>query len=358
MYQPVVEIDLNALQHNLQRIQYYAPDAQILAMVKSDAYGHGLIEAARSLSGANALGVARAHEAKALIDAKIKHKVVLLEGCFSQEEFDWAVQHNIEFVIHSQQQLELFLAQKPKRAIKIWLKLDTGMHRLGFDSAQFIAAYKQLQASQFCSGIVCMTHFSCADEIDNEINAQQMTQFENVCAGLDSQQSIANSAVILTQSTEIKDWVRPGIALYGASPLEAQAAIDFNLIPVMTFKAKVTAIKTVAKGESVGYGQKWTADKPSKIAVIGVGYGDGYPRHAQNGTPIVIKDQEVHLVGRVSMDMITADITDTDNITVGDDVTLWGKGLPCEAVASKSDTISYTLFCGITKRVKRVYLGQ
>jgi alanine racemase len=368
MYQPVVEIDLGAVRHNLARVKDHAKGAKILAMVKADGYGHGIVEVAKSLANADALGVARTHEAVELVDAGVTQKIVLMEGCFSLEEYQWAHDNHVQVVIHTPSQLEQFLAFGATHPMLVWLKLDTGMHRLGFTEQEFLKAHQRLSECPHCADLVVMTHFACADDITNPLNENQMSTFEQTCRTLSSPQSVANSATILSRPDRIKDWVRPGIILYGTSPLLGSQSVDFELLPVMTFKANIIAIKSVLKGESVGYGCDWVAQKDSEIAVVGVGYGDGYPRHAKNGTPMLVhskgsapqvsEPQRAHLVGRVSMDMITADVTELANITVGDQVTLWGVGLPAESVAEHASTISYTLYCGITKRVKRHYLNR
>lgn len=356
MYQPVVEIDLNALQHNLAKVRQFAPQAKVLAMVKADGYGHGLVEVARSLHEADALGVARASEAQILIAAGVNTPLVLMEGCLDQDELTWAIKNHVQLTIQNQQQLDAFLALGCATPSTVWLKLDTGMHRLGFEPTNFIQAYEQLVACQHCQQIVNMMHFACADDLSDTFNESQYELFEQFTAKLDAPQSVANSATILSRPERQKDWVRPGIVLYGTSPVIGTESLDFDLKPVMTLRANVIAIKPVKQGQSVGYGRDWFADRDSVIAVLGVGYGDGYPRHAKNGTPVLVKGQRVPLVGRVSMDMITVDVTDLAKIEVGDPVTLWGDNLPSEDVARCADTLSYTLYCGITNRVKRVYV--
>ncbi|MDC2889552.1 alanine racemase [Psychrosphaera algicola] len=356
MYQPTADINLSALNHNLTQIKKRVKHANVLAMVKADGYGHGIVPVAQSLAAANAFGVARASEAKELVDAQINKPVVLVEGCFDLDEYQWALQSGVQVAIHTPVQLEQFLSLKTSKRITVWLKLDTGMHRLGFSPTQFKTAFQQLEQCQHCVDIISMTHFACADDLENPLNEMQLSEFEQTCSGLEGQQSVANSALILSRPDKIKDWVRPGIALYGSSPIEGSQSQDFDLRPVMTFKANIIAINAIPKGHTVGYGCGWTADKDSTIAVVAVGYGDGYPRHAQNGTPVLINDQKAPLVGRVSMDMITVDISELTNVNIGDSVVLWGEGLPAEEIAICASTISYTLFCGITRRVKRNYI--
>lgn len=356
MYQPTVDIDLAALNYNLMQVKKLVKQANVLAMVKADGYGHGIVPVAKSLIAADAFGVARASEAKELVAANIVKPLVLVEGCFSLEEYQWAVENGVQIAIHTSAQLDQFLSLHTKKRVTVWLKLDTGMHRLGFSPVEFKLAYKKLEQCPHCADVISMTHFACADDLDNPLNDKQLAEFEQACLGLNGKQSIANSALILSRPERTKDWVRPGIALYGSSPLSPRPLTDVELRPVMTFKANIIAINAISKGQSVGYGCGWTAEKDSTIAVVAVGYGDGYPRHAPNGTPILIKGQKAPLVGRVSMDMITVDISELTNVNIGDSVVLWGKGLPAEEIAALASTISYTLFCGITRRVKRNYL--
>lgn len=356
MYQPTVEIDLTALRHNLAQVQQRAGQAKVVAMVKADGYGHGLIATAEALASADALGVARCHEAKMLLDAGINTPVILMEGCFTDDEWAWAIANQVQFVIHNPEQLEHFLHLNLITPVTVWLKLDNGMHRLGFAPDEFISAHHQLTAHDNCRDIVNMMHFAAADDLDDPLNGIQIGSFEQITEQLTGAKSVANSATILTQPSRTYDWVRPGIILYGSSPVIGSTSAEYNLKPVMTFKANIIAIKEVQAGESVGYGRDWYAKKATTVAIVGVGYGDGYPRHAKSGTPVLINGKMASLVGRVSMDMIAIELPENSNSQVGDVVTLWGQGLPAEVVAEAASTISYTLFCGITNRVAKQYI--
>jgi alanine racemase len=351
----VAEISLKALKHNLERVRSLAPDSKVLAMIKADAYGHGIEAIAKALPDADALGVARVGEAIELREAGVSSELVLMEGCFDLEEYQQAAVYNLQLVIHTQQQLEAFLELDLTAPLKVWLKLDTGMHRLGFDTDEFHQALSQLKQSSNCHpDIVLMSHMACADDISSSMNQLQVDEFVEAVAKQPYALSMANSATIISMPDMRLDWVRPGLLLYGCSPMVGHVAQDHGLQPVMTFSTKVIAVKTVKAGEFVGYGSRWQATQDTHIAVLAVGYGDGYPRHAQDGTPVMIKGVRYPLVGRVAMDMMTVDIGDT-HIQVGDEAILWGGELPAEEVATHADTISYTLFCGITRRVlKRV----
>ena len=352
-----VEINTAAVKHNLTRINTLAPNARVLAMVKADGYGHNAVKMAQALSESDAFGVARIGEAIELREAGIDNQIVLMEGCFDVQEYELAIEHGFQLSIHNNIQLEQFLSLSPDKPVVVWLKLDTGMHRLGFTVEGYRAAYEALRKCDHCAaGIVLMTHFACADDVQHTFNEQQLSLFHQASSGLNGQISVANSATILTRQDRHFNWVRPGIILYGASPVLNTTAADFDLLPVMTFKSNVIAVKTIKRGERVGYGGDWQAERDTRIAVIAAGYGDGYPRHAKSGTPVFINGERCPLVGRVSMDMITVDVTDAGSVEIGDKVTLWGNGLPAEEIATWASTISYTLFCGITNRVKRVYL--
>ena len=347
----VAEINLKALRHNLEKIKQLAPKSNIVAMIKADAYGHGIEAIAKALTKADALGVARVGEAIELRKAGVNNELVLMEGCFDADEYQSAAEHNLQLVIHTQVQLEQFLGLELTTPLKVWLKLDTGMHRLGFDSAEFSRALERLQHSNNCHPeIILMSHMACADEADSPLNTKQIELFQQTVADQSYPLSLANSATIIAYPDMHLDWVRPGLMLYGCSPMAGQTAGAHGLMPVMKFLTKVIAVKDVNKGEFVGYGSRWQAQKNTRIAVLAVGYGDGYPRHAKDGTPVVIAGKRYPLVGRVSMDMISVEIGEAE-INVGDEATLWGGDLPAEEVAGFADTISYTLFCGITRRV-------
>jgi alanine racemase len=346
-------IHLAALQHNYRRVKQLAPNARVWAMVKANAYGHGIVRVANALKDlTDGFGVASIDEALQLRAAGFHQPVLLLEGPFCQQELAEAVEQQFDLVIHQQQQIEWLTAQPLAKPLSVWLKLDTGMHRLGFTLQQAVEACQHLQQSANVSQLNAMTHFSCAEEVARDVTEQQLIAFNRLIKQRQfAACSLANSAAILHWPATHGDWVRPGIMLYGSSSTTQQLAADYQLRPVMTLSSRIIAIRDLAAGESVGYGQNWTCQRPSRIGTIAIGYGDGYPRHAKAGTPVLIKGQHVPLVGRVSMDMLTVDLTDYPQVQLGDSAVLWGEQLPAEIVAHWADTISYELFCGLTPRV-------
>lgn len=349
-------INRQALLHNYRVIQNLAPHSQVLAVLKANGYGHGLERIAQILSDgetqADAFGVARLEEALALRAVGIKKPIVLLEGFFSANELDVLAKNNLQTIIHNKEQLTHLLAAKLSQPLKVWLKIDTGMHRLGIAPDEFSFFYQQLINSDNVQGdVVLMSHLACADDLNDQATTEQLTLFNTVTEGLKQEKSLANSAGISAWSETHLQWVRPGIMLYGVSPMLQQSAEALNLTPVMTLQASIIAIRSLAAGESIGYGGTWTSSKNTTIAVVAVGYGDGYPRHAVNGTPVLINGRRVSLVGRVSMDMIMVDLGINSEENIGDIATLWGAGLPIEEVAEYASTIAYELLCNITRRV-------
>lgn len=349
-------IDLNALQHNLQILQQKAPHSKVLAVIKANAYGHGMVKVAETLSNAHAFGVARLNEALTLRDAGIDKPILLLEGFVENNALPLLVAKNLQTVIHSQQQVEALLQANLAKPLQIWLKLDTGMHRLGFHPTQFDGVYEQLKTCpNVQQPINLLTHFNCADELDNPCTALQTELFYKHSKSHSGLNSLANSAATLAWPNTHGDIVRPGIALYGVSPFSDKSAQAFHLKPVMTLKSRLIALRDIKAGESVGYGAHWTAHQDTKIAVVAIGYGDGYPRMAPQGTPVLINGRLVPLVGRVSMDMLTVDLGSNSADKVGDDVTLWGEGLPATQVAKHIGTIAYELVTRLTARVALHY---
>ncbi len=351
-------INLNALKHNQRELQKRAPDSQILAVVKANAYGHGMVKIAQALSPIYALGVARLNEALLLREAGISTPIVLLEGFFHASDIETLVQYDLQTVIHSEQQLDAIVSCKLQIPLQIWLKLDTGMHRLGFHGGDFDKAYQKLTTSKNTTKpIHLMTHFNCADELDNNITATQLAEFKTHIKKDSGLNSLANSAATLAWPATHADIIRPGIALYGVSPFSNKLAHDFNLRPVMTLKSQLIAVRSHQTGESVGYGASWTAKKSTTLGVVALGYGDGYPRMAPEGTPVLINGRLVPIVGRVSMDMLSVDLGTEHRDSVGDDVILWGEGLPATQVAKHIGTIAYELVTKLTSRVALQYVG-
>lgn len=349
-----VSIDTGALRYNLQVIRRLAPQSRVMAVIKANAYGHGLITAAKALDAADAFAVARIGEALALREAGIKTPIVLLEGVLDGEQLAAAAAGDLELIVHSSEQIELLLAAPPGARFKVWLKLDSGMNRLGFKAEAFRAAHSALSEAPALKGPVnLITHLACADTPELPATAEQLMVFAAATRSLAGERSIASSAGLLGFPDAHADWVRPGLLLYGVSPLRDSTGADHGMRPVMTFRSTVIAVKELAVGDQVGYGAGWSATRPTRLAIASVGYGDGYPRSASSGTPVLVNGEHAALAGRVSMDMIAIDTTDLEHPPkVGDSVVLWGRGLPVEEVAIWAQTIPYTLLCGISQRVE------
>ena len=352
-------IDCQALVDNFNIIKQHAVGTKVLAVLKANGYGHGLERIAKALPLADAFGVARIDEALALRAAGIIQPIVLLEGFFSAKELAILVVNDLQTIVHNQEQLEAICQAKLDRPLKVWLKIDTGMHRLGINPDEFEHFYSALTESKNVQQpLVLMSHLGCADEINNETTTEQIVLFEQLTSALQEDKSLANSAAIYAWPNSHFDWIRPGLMLYGVSPMEKSTAIKEEddplerISPVMTLQSSLIATRNIAVGESVGYGSAWRCQKETKIGVVAIGYGDGYPRHATNGTPVLINGRRVPIVGRVSMDMITVDLGFSSQDKVGDLAILWGKGLPVEEIAQWATTIPYELLCNITRRVQ------
>ncbi|MBL4866363.1 MAG: alanine racemase [Pseudomonadales bacterium] len=346
-------INVGALRHNLSRVRHFAPNQKIWAVIKADGYGHGLLNVASALNDAEGFGVAHLDEAMELRDSGILHPLLILEGAWDSQELTKAVRRRFQLVVHQWEQIEMLENTQLSDPVMIWLKIDTGMNRLGIAMDDFNKAYQRLQNCKQVRCVNLMTHFSCADNLDNPSTLKQIESFNDTVGDLPGCRSMANSAGILGWTDSLADWVRPGIALFGGCPIQGKMPSDFGLKPVMTLQSKLIAIQNVKVGESVGYGAKWTAQEPTRVGVVAIGYGDGYPRHAVDGTPVLIRGYLAPIVGLDSMDMITINLNNVEHAKTGDPVTLWGDGLAAEIVAEKCDTISYELFCKITSRVKK-----
>jgi alanine racemase len=351
------EINLSALKNNFEQVRQIAPESKILAVLKANAYGHGLVEIAEQLKEADAFGVARIEEALALRAGGIVKPIVLLEGFMDDHDLPILVANNIQAVVHISHQIDVIEAAELAAPLIVWLKVDTGMHRLGVLPTSFLAEHQRLsQSKNVQQPVRLMTHFACADEPENDKTQQQIVLFERLTDGLEGERSLANSAAIIAWPKARADWVRPGLMLYGVSPINQVATTKLKLEPVMTLKSSVIAVRPVKRGESVGYGAAWVAQEDTNIGVVAIGYGDGYPRHAPFGTPVLVNGRIVPLVGRVSMDMITIDLGPDPSEVLGDEVILWGEGLPIEKIAELAGTIAYELLCDITRRVTYLYL--
>jgi alanine racemase len=349
-------INIRALHLNLNTIRKLAPKSKILAMVKGNAYGHGLVAIGKALTEIDAFGVACLSEAIKLRDAGIKVPIVIMSGVFTEVDLHQVVMHDLQIVVHDISQIKLLEATNINQPIHVWLKIDTGMHRLGFLPDDFLNAYSLLEKNpQVRKPIVVMTHLANADNTQKRTTLDQLALFHRYTANLNCPKSAANSAGILAWPDSVQDWNRPGIMLYGVSPILNKTGALHNLLPVMTLKSKLIAIHHLKKGDAIGYGGCWLCPENMPVGVVAIGYGDGYPRHAKNGTPTLIKDVICPLVGRVSMDLITIDLRACPYAKIGDDVTLWGDGLPAELVAKCADTIAYELLCNVSQRVVFIY---
>jgi alanine racemase len=350
----VATVRLDALRHNLRVVRRRCPHSRVIAMVKANGYGHGLLRTAQALGDADAIGVAVFSEAVALREAGFARPLVVFQGVLDAQEARHAAEHGIALVVHQREQVELLTRTSLPRPPDVWLKLDTGMHRLGLEPEQADAAVAALRPRVRALGV--MTHFACADEIKHPLTPLQLERVMAFSRKHCLPASAANSAAILALPPSHLDVVRPGIMLYGSTPLPRQAAFEFDLQPVMSLTARVIAINPVPQGESVGYGATWRAPRDSRIGVIGIGYGDGYPRHAMPGAPVRIGNELVPLVGRVSMDMITVDLTAHPEVRLGDEAELWGEHVSVDVVARHAGTISYELLCRLTSRVRFDYV--
>lgn len=350
-----LEIDHAALAHNLKQVRVIAPHSSILAMVKANAYGHGVKQVANTLAPTDAFGVACIEEGLVLRAAGINKPIVLMEGFFSPIELQIIHQNNFEVVLHNHLQLQLLeQGLLPAKAIRVWIKIDTGMHRLGFAPAAINEVLDRLRRCGVTIGeIGLLTHFADADDLTKPTTAKQISQFNEVCEHITGPRSMANTAGILAWPASHANWVRPGGMLYGVSPFAGKTGADHGLKPVMTLHSEIIAIHQLKSGDAVGYGGKWICSHPMRVGVVAIGYGDGYPHHAEGGTPVLVNNKIVPLIGTVSMDMITVDLETQPKAKIGDPVVLWGQGLPVERIAQAARTISYELLCGVTERCKR-----
>ena len=354
-------LNLDAVQHNLQRVRYYAPAAKIMAVIKANGYGHGLLRIADALQTVDAFAVARVDEGIRLRKAGIKNRIAVLEGFTCAEELDELLLYQLDPVVHSFTQVDIFESRTEQDLCAIWLKFDTGMNRLGFKANELDTAYQRLnQCPIIRQPISLMTHLANADDKQDPATLKQISLFNDALSelasevGLKNECSIANSAGIIAWKEALTDWVRPGVMLYGISPFSDSTGEQLGLKPIMSLHSRLIAVKPIVKGDKVGYAGSWICEKSTTLGVVAIGYGDGYPRYAKVGTPVLVNGQRVPLIGRVSMDMITVDLEAQPHAKPGDPVTLWGDGLPVEEIAVCADTIPYTLVCGVTQRVQIV----
>jgi len=342
-------IALGALRNNLAVARRHAPRSRVLAVIKANAYGHGLLRAARAMRGADGFALLEFEAAAALRDAGYTQRIVMLEGFFDARDLPVLVEYKLGAVVHSAGQLELLRELPAGSSLDVLLKINTGMNRLGFAPAEFPAALAALQANRAVAQITLMTHFADAD--DERGVAWQMAAFDRLAAGLTLPRCLANSAAVLRYPETHCDWTRPGIMLYGCSPFPGVPAGDFGLKPAMTLSSEIIATRELRRGDSVGYGGMFSAGRDMRIGIVACGYADGYPRHAPNGTPVAVDGRLTGTVGRVSMDMLCVDLSALPHAGPGSRAVLWGEGNPVEDVAHASGTVSYELLCALAPRV-------
>lgn len=348
----IATIHLDALRHNLQKIRDLAPHSRVMAVVKADGYGHGLERVARALAAADAFGVAAIADGQRLRAAGVEHRIVVLSGIDEHGDLAEVRRLGLDVVLHHHEQLRLMESDRDPRPVRVWLKIDTGMHRLGIAQEQAAAVLARLRAlPQFATDVVLMSHFSSSDEFSNDKTPRQAQRFDQVFSTDPGAQSLANSAAILGFPATQRDWVRAGGLIYGLAVVADKNGADFGFRPAMTLSSKLIAINRVGKGEFVGYGERWQCPEDMNIGVVAMGYGDGYPRAAPCGTAVLVNGRVAPIVGRVSMDLMCLDLRTHADARINDRVVLWGAELPVEGLAKAADTISYELTCGVTRRV-------
>jgi alanine racemase len=359
MWRATVRINLDAIKHNYLYAKSLAPQSKTVAVIKANGYGHGAIPIAKVLEHGNdvdALAVANVSEGVKLREGGVQHPhLMILQGPQGPSQWEEVFSHNLIPMIHNPDQMDYCLNNWPSTR-SIWVKIDTGMHRLGISPASAESFLRQCLQKFGKDRLVVCSHFACSDEVGLDFNKDQLKILTEIRQKLDLSWSIANSGAIMTLPQAHGTWNRAGFMLYGNSPLATDHPSAKDLKPAMHFSAPIIAIREVSPGESVGYSRKWYATQLSRIATVAVGYADGYPRHAPNGTPVLIRNQRAPLAGRVSMDMITVDITDVPDARIGDEVCLWGEGLSVNEVAAAADTIGYELLTKVTTRPKKEYV--
>lgn len=358
MSRPVVaEIDLYALLDNYRLARSRTGNGRAMAVIKADAYGHGAVPVARALEAeCPAFAVACLEEAEVLRAAAINKPILLLGGFFDVNELRWLVPRNYWCVLHSFWQIQALESSPLCAPVPFWIKVDTGMHRLGFSPEDVPGVIFRLRELPWVGEIVLLTHLARADELDSDKTLRQMQVLRRTLAGLRVQTCVANSAALLGWPACDADWARPGIMLYGSSPF-AEETPDIILNPVMTLKSQIIALRDLPAGEAVGYGGQYVTRRQTRLATVAGGYGDGYPRHAPPGTPVLVNGQRCPLAGRVSMDLVLVDVTECRQARIGDEVVFWGKELKVDEVAAHARTISYTLLAGVMPRVPRHYFS-
>ena len=344
--------DLAAFRENLAVARGHAPHARVWAVVKANAYGHGLARAARALDAADGFALLELDAAVGLRDAGVAKPILLLEGTFSVADLVTVAELGLSIAVHCDDQIEAIEAARLPARVPVFLKMNSGMNRLGFPAERYRQVFERLARSPAVAGITLMSHFADAD--GERGVAEQLRRFEAATAPIEAPRSLANSAAILRHPDTHADWVRPGIMLYGCSPFADRPAAAFGLRPVMTLASELIAVQSLRPGDRVGYGGTFVADRPMRIGVVACGYADGYPRHAPTGTPVLVNGKRARAVGRVAMDMLAVDLERMPEAGVGTPVTLWGEGLSCDEVAAAAGTVSYELLCALAARVPQM----
>ena len=346
------QINLAAMRGNLARVREKAPGTEILAVVKANAYGHGLAQVLPALMDADGLALVEPDVAIDLRERRYTRRILLLEGFFAESELPEFAHRRLATVVHDMEQVRMLETAVLERPLEVFVKVNTGMNRLGFRPPDVAVACKRLSSSPSVAALRLMMHFARSDEDDGL--KEPLAVFDAACRGLPYPRSVANSAGIVRFAEVGGDIVRPGIILYGASPFPYDTADMLGLKPVMTLRSAIIAVQELKVNESVGYGATYTASRPHRVGIIACGYADGYPRHAPNGTPVLVCGRKVRLAGRPSMDMLTVDLTEVPEARVGSPVVLWGEGLPVDDVASAAATVGYELLCAVAPRVPHV----
>ncbi len=348
----IARIDAEAVAHNLARVRLWAPSSRIMAVVKADAYGHRLDFCLPALAGADMLAVASIDEARAVRRLGNRQRVLLLEGVLHASDLAVVETLGLELTIHHPSQVDMLETFGRAPCACLWLKVDSGMHRLGVMPQDVAALQSRLRALPGAEQVNLMTHFAGSEWPLSQSAGAQLARFDAAAAGLPGEHCLANSGAILNHPETHRDWVRAGIILYGISPLHGKAGSELGLKPAMTVEAEILAVNAVAAGEAIGYGGRFIAERDLTVGVVGIGYGDGYPRSVIDGAPVWVAGKRCPLIGRVSMDMITVDLTDCPGVKIGDRAILWGREVPIEEIAAAADTIPYELSCRITRRVR------
>ena len=348
-------IDRSALKHNLKLVREAAVHSRVMAVIKGNGYGHGLLDVARCLWNADAFAAESADEAVKLREAGIRQGIALLTGFHEARSLDTIAHRRLLPVIHDEWQVAALRREKTSVVVGVWIKIDSGMHRLGFTPAEVPAVVQTLKSLRHVRIEGVMSHLANADDLSDFTTKNQRRTFLDAAQEYSYPLSLANSAGVLGWPGTHLDWVRPGIMLYGCSPIQGRSEAKLGLRPAMTLEARIIAIRNVPAGEAIGYGGTWRCDAQTRVGVVACGYGDGYPRHAPSGTPVRVKGHTSRILGRVSMDLLTIDLSQWSDVAVGDWVELWGPKVPASTVAAHAGTIAYELVTGVSSRVPRIY---